>query len=247
MEQEKKYTKDEIFKELSKIDLSNQIKQKLGLNYLSWANAWKILKEHFPNAFYTIYKHKTTTNEQVVTNDNGITTTVVRSYEDEIPYFTDGKTCWVEVGVTIEGFEEVEIFPIMDNRNNAVRVESVTLTAVNKAIQRAFVKACARHGLGIYIYAGEDLPDDDKTLPNVKEIMNKADTLVMVKLDQAAFDKMKADVITKVQKNYKGLSNDVVAYVSDLFKGKRLSTLTIEDADNLQKLNFFLDEISKGM
>ena len=247
MEQEKKYTKDEIFKELSKIDLSNQIKQKLGLNYLSWANAWKILKEHFPNAFYTIYKHKTTTNEQVVTNDNGITTTVVRSYEDEIPYFTDGKTCWVEVGVTIEGFEEVEIFPIMDNRNNAVRIESVTLTAVNKAIQRAFVKACARHGLGLYIYAGEDLPDDDKTLPNVKEIMNKADTLVMVKLDQAAFDKMKADVITKVQKNYKGLSNDVVAYVGDLFKGKRLSTLTIEDADNLQKLNFFLDEISKGM
>lgn len=247
MEQEKKYTKDEIFKELSKIDLSNQIKQKLGLNYLSWANAWKILKEHFPNAFYTIYKHKTTTNEQVVTNDNGITTTVVRSYEDEIPYFTDGKTCWVEVGVTIEGFEEVEIFPIMDNRNNAVRIESVTLTAVNKAIQRAFVKACARHGLGLYIYAGEDLPDDDKTLPNVKEIMNKADTLVMVKLDQASFDKMKADVITKVQKNYKGLSNDVVAYVGDLFKGKRLSTLTIEDADNLQKLNFFLDEISKGM
>ena len=247
MEQEKKYTKDEIFKELSKIDLSNQIKQKLGLNYLSWANAWKILKEHFPNAFYTIYKHKTTTSEQVVTNDNGITTTVVRNYEDEIPYFTDGKTCWVEVGVTIEGFEEVEIFPIMDNRNNAVRVESVTLTAVNKAIQRAFVKACARHGLGLYIYAGEDLPDDDKTLPNVKEIMNKADTLAMVKLDQAAFDKMKADVITKVQKNYKGLSNDVVAYVSDLFKGKRLSTLIIEDADNLQKLNFFLDEISKGM
>ena len=247
MEQEKKYTKDEIFKELSKIDLSNQIKQKLGLNYLSWANAWKILKEHFPNAFYTIYKHKTTTNEQVVTNDNGVTTTVVRSYEDEIPYFTDGKTCWVEVGVTIEGFEEVEIFPIMDNRNNAVRIESVTLTAVNKAIQRAFVKACARHGLGLYIYAGEDLPDNDKTLPNVKEIMNKADTLVMVKLDQAAFDKMKADVITKVQKNYKGLSNDVVAYVGDLFKDKRLSTLTIEDADNLQKLNFFLDEISKGM
>ena len=247
MEQEKKYTKDEIFKELSKIDLSNQIKQKLGLNYLSWANAWKILKEHFPNAFYTIYKHKTTTSEQVVTNDNGITTTVVRNYEDEIPYFTDGKTCWVEVGVTIEGFEEVEIFPIMDNRNNAVRIESVTLTAVNKAIQRAFVKACARHGLGLYIYAGEDLPDDDKTLPNVKEIMNKADTLTLVKLDQTAFDKMKTDVITKVQKNYKGLSNDVVAYVGDLFKGKRLSTLTIEDADNLQKLNFFLDEISKGM
>lgn len=247
MEQEKKYTKDEIFKELSKIDLSNQIKQKLGLNYLSWANAWKILKEHFPNAFYTIYKHKITTSEQVVINDNGLTTTVVKNYEDEIPYFTDGKTCWVEVGVTIEGFEEVEIFPIMDNRNNAVRVESVTLTAVNKAIQRAFVKACARHGLGLYIYAGEDLPDDDKTLPNVKEIMNKADTLTLVKLDQVAFDKMKADVIVKVQKNYKGLSNDVVAYVGDLFKGKRLSTLTIEDADNLQKLNFFLDEISKGM
>lgn len=247
MEQEKKYTKDEIFKELSKIDLSNQIKQKLGLNYLSWANAWKILKEHFPNAFYTIYKHKISNNEQIVVNDNGITTTTVRTYEDEIPYFTDGKTCWVEVGVTIEGFEEVEIFPIMDNRNNAVRIESVTLTAVNKAIQRAFVKACARHGLGLYIYAGEDLPDDDKTLPNVKEIMNKADTLTLVKLDQVAFDKMKADVIVKVQKNYKGLSNDVVAYVGDLFKGKRLSTLTIEDADNLQKLNFFLDEISKGM
>ena len=77
--------------------------------------------------------------------------------------------------------------------------------------------------------------------------MNKADTLTMVKLDQAAFEAMKADVIVKVQQNYKGLSNDIVAYVSDLLKGKRISTLIIEDADNLQKLNFFLNEISKGM
>lgn len=107
-----------------------------GLHYLSWAWAWQIVKAHFPNATYTIYENP-----------------------DGWNYFTDGKTCWVKTGVTIEGLEHIEYLPVMDARNQSIPHYAVTSTDVNKSIQRSLTKACARHGLGLYIYAGEDLPD----------------------------------------------------------------------------------------
>ena len=51
----------------------------------------------------------------------------------------------------------------MDTRNKSIPLENVTSFEVNKAIQRSLTKACARHGLGLYIYAGEDLPEEEKT------------------------------------------------------------------------------------
>ena len=78
-------------------------------------------------------------------------------------YWTDGRTCWVKTGVTINGLEHIEYLPVMDFRNAAIPLEKVTSTDVNKAIQRSLTKACARHGLGLYIYAGEDLPESEQT------------------------------------------------------------------------------------
>ena len=74
-------------------------------------------------------------------------------------YHTDGRTCWVKTGVTVEGVEYIEYLPVMNYNNKSIPVESVTSTDVNKTIQRSITKAIARHGLGLYIYAGEDLPD----------------------------------------------------------------------------------------
>ena len=108
------------------------------LTYLSWAWAWGIAKKYYPEAFYTIYESA-----------------------DGIPYFTDGRTCWVKTGVTIEGLEHIEYLPIMDARNCSIPHDKVTSMDMNKAIQRSLTKALARHGLGLYIYAGEDLPDAD--------------------------------------------------------------------------------------
>ena len=129
-----------VFEVLSKIDCSKHIEHKSNgkteLSYLSWAWAWHIAKEHYPSAFYTIYER-----------------------DGQIPYFTDGRTCWVKTGVTIEGLEHIEYLPVMDYRNASIPLDKVTSMDINKAIQRSLTKACARHGLGLYIYAGEDLPE----------------------------------------------------------------------------------------
>lgn len=125
-----------VWDTLSRINCNGHTEQKNGLTYLSWAWAWSEVKKAYPTSFYTIYERP-----------------------DGCPYWTDGKTCWVKTGVTIEGLEHVEYLPVMNNRNQSIPLASVTSMDMNKAIQRSLTKACARHGLGIYIYAGEDLPE----------------------------------------------------------------------------------------
>lgn len=125
-----------VFATLNAINCNDKVEKKGNLSYLSWAWAWQIVKSHYPDASYTIYE-----------DANGI------------PYFTDGKTCWVKTGVTINGLEHIEYLPIMDFKNRSIPLEQVTSMDMNKTIQRSLTKACARHGLGLYIYAGEDLPE----------------------------------------------------------------------------------------
>lgn len=127
---------DKVYQTLSAIDCRAVSKKKNGLTYLPWAWAWAKVKENFPLATYKVYETA-----------------------DGLIYHHDGKTAWVKTSVTIEGVENVEILPVMDFKNQAIPLNAMTSTAVNKAIQRALTKACARHGLGLYIYQGEDLPD----------------------------------------------------------------------------------------
>lgn len=129
---------DNYFTLLNSINVNDKTEKKNGLTYLSWAWAWGEVKKHFPNATYTIYENK-----------------------DGWNYHTDGRTCWVKTGVTIDGVEHIEELPVMDYKNKSIPFESVTSFEVNKAIQRSLTKACARHGLGLYIYAGEDLPESE--------------------------------------------------------------------------------------
>lgn len=129
-----------VFETLNAVNCNEHTEQKNGLTYLSWAWAWAEVKKRFPTAQYTIYERP-----------------------DGCPYWTDGRTCWVKTGVTIDGLEHVEYLPVMDNRNNSIPLERVTSFDMNKAIQRSLTKAVARHGLGLYIYAGEDLPEEEAT------------------------------------------------------------------------------------
>lgn len=131
-----------IFETLNKINVNEHVEKKNGLSYLSWAWAWSEVKKAFPDAFYTIYENK-----------------------DGWNYHTDGRTAWVKTGVTINGLEHIEYLPVMDVRNRSIALDAVTSFDVNKAIQRSLTKACARHGLGLYIYAGEDLPEAEQTPP----------------------------------------------------------------------------------
>nr|DAP31249.1 MAG TPA: Protein of unknown function (DUF1071) [Caudoviricetes sp.] len=127
------------FEELNAVNVNDKTEQKNGLTYLAWAYAWGEVKKRYPEASYEIYENAQGWN-----------------------YHTDGRTCWVKTGVSIEGIEHIEELPVMNNRNQSIPLENVTSCDVNKAIQRSLTKACARHGLGLYIYAGEDLPENEK-------------------------------------------------------------------------------------
>lgn len=135
-----------VFGVLNAINCNGHTEKKNGLTYLAWAWAWQMVKENYPTAFYTIYENA-----------------------DGLNYHTDGRTCWVKTGVTIEGLEHIEYLPVMDYRNASILKDKVTSMDVNKAIQRSLTKACARHGLGLYIYAGEDLPSGEAEKMNADD------------------------------------------------------------------------------
>jgi hypothetical protein len=136
------------FTKLAAVDCSGKIEKKNGLSYLSWAWAWGELKKRYPASYYTIYENK-----------------------DGLNYHTDGKTAWVKTGVTLVdsvnnfSLELIEYLPVMDYKNNSIPLERITSFDVNKAIQRSLTKAIARHGLGLYIDAGEDLPEETAKAP----------------------------------------------------------------------------------
>ena len=135
---------ENYFIELNKINVNDKVEKKNNLTYLSWAWAWGEVKKKHPDATYTIYENNEGWN-----------------------YFTDGRTAWVKTGVTINNIEHIEYLPVMDFRNKSIPLDNISSFDVNKTIQRSLTKAVARHGLGLYIYAGEDLPEDDK--PQKKE------------------------------------------------------------------------------
>lgn len=166
MEQNKK----SVFETLNAINVNEHTEKKNGLTYLSWGWAWAEVKKHYPDAQYTIYE-----------NANGMN------------YHTDGRTCWVKTGVTIEGLEHIEYLPVMDYANKSIPAERVTSFDVNKAIQRSLTKAVARHGLGLYIYAGEDLPETAN---------NQFDT-ILAEVSAAKDENALRDVYYKYQSEYK--------------------------------------------
>lgn len=131
---------------MNAINVNDKVEKKNNLTYLAWAYAWGEVKKNYPDATYTIYENAQGWN-----------------------YHTDGRTCWVKTGVTIGGQEYIEYLPVMNHANKSIQLEQVTSFDVNKAIQRSLTKACARHGLGLYIYAGEDLPEDEAAVKRAEQ------------------------------------------------------------------------------
>ena len=190
-----------IFSVLNNVNVNGHTEQKNNLTYLSWAWAWAEIKKAFPNAIYTIYERDTEYGP--------------------VNYFTDGRTCWVKTGVTIEGLEHIEELPVMDFKNKAIPYEAVTSTDVNKTIQRSLTKACARHGLGLYIYAGEDLPEEEataqkktteeETIKELKDLYKKAGGKDFDKwvescggLTPATYPNMKATLLKQINAKAEG-------------------------------------------
>lgn len=188
------------FNELNKVDCSDKVEKKNGLTYLSWAFAWGELKKRYPNSYYTIYESNMGWN-----------------------YFSDSNTCWVKTGVTVvyqddlgveHSIEHIEYLPIMDYRNKSIPQEAVTSFDVNKTIQRSLTKAVARHGLGLYIYAGEDIPSESDG-----DVQSKVSEAKAVKQIKTAMSVGQVEEVTKPQKEALiNLCNELEVNVEELLK-----------------------------
>jgi len=163
--------KDNVFAVLNKIDVSDKFSTKNNLTYLPWAAAWTELKKVYPDATYTIYPQ--------IVDESGNT----RFWHD------DGRSGWVEVGVTINGVEIKEVLAIMDFKNKSIPAESITSVEANKTLKRCLTKAIALHGLALHIYMKEDLPEE---VTKANDLRDKVDALAKKKaaLNEKAKEKV---------------------------------------------------------
>lgn len=134
------------FSKLYKTDVTAHIEQKGRFKYLSWAWAVSELRKACPTATWEVVKF------------NGLP-----FCKTECGYF-------VEVSVTVDGVTLSQIHPVLDNNNKTIPVPNAF--QINTSIQRCLVKAIALHGLGLFIYAGEDLPDVEPEKTNVLSVTN---------------------------------------------------------------------------
>lgn len=177
---------ENYFVELNNINVNDKTEKKGNLTYLSWAWAWGEVKKLHPDAVYTIYE-----------NENGWN------------YHTDGKTAWVKTGVTVNGIEHIEYLPVMDFKNKSIPLDNVTSTDVNKTIQRSLTKACARHGLGLYIYAGEDLPEEENEQKQIAmENANKKITKKDIEILKGVCAKKGLDVAKTFPNGIENMTNE---------------------------------------
>ena len=128
---------DNVFNILDKVDVSAKSEKKGAFTYLSWAWAVRELLRVAPDATWTVHEWGIEGSRQ--------------------PYMQTDAGCFVKVSVTVNGIPREQVHPVLDNRNRPIKTPDAF--QVNTSIQRCLAKAIALHGLGLYIFAGEDLPD----------------------------------------------------------------------------------------
>ena len=133
-------SKQNVFEILNKVDVSQYTEKKGKFNYLSWSYAVRELLKVCPTATWEIHTFK---------NVDGT----------DQPYMKNGTGAYVQVSVDVDGVIRSQIHPVLDNRNQTI--DNPNAFQVNTSIQRCLAKAIALHGLGLYIFAGEDLPEAD--------------------------------------------------------------------------------------
>lgn len=140
-----------VFQTLNSVNVNDYIEKKGNLSYLSWSCAWQEVKKRYPDATYEVVKF------------------------DGLPYIYDEKTGYIcYTKVTIEGLTYEMWLPVMNYANLAMKaapyegkigykkvtVEAATMTDINKTIMRCLVKNLSVHGLGLYVFRGEGMPEE---------------------------------------------------------------------------------------
>lgn len=124
-----------------------EVEKKNWLNYISWSDGWAELKRVYPDATYTKIK-------------NGDT------------YLFRSGTGWsVECEVTANWITHRADLAVTDFKNQEIKYEAIKSTDIQNTLQRAFAKAIAMHWIGLYVYRGEDFPEDEGW-KQVEEVKN---------------------------------------------------------------------------
>lgn len=200
------------FIELSGIDVSNHVKQKNGLNYLSWMWAWHELKKRYPLSYATVHEA-----------------------EDGMLVWKDPIGGHVKTSITIvwedkDGLHEhtvTEYLPCMDFKNKSVAFENIDSMLVNKTIQRSLTKCIARLGLGGYLFVNEDLPEE---LTKAIELKDEIKTIVAKKCSLS--DKARAKVGEICKSAEKEANPDLE---EDLISGNYNNIGDVDILSNLKK------------
>ncbi len=139
---------DNVFETLNKVDVSKYTEKKGKFNYLSWCYAVRELLKVCPTATWEVHTFQGTDGT-------------------EQPYMKNGTGAYVQVSVSVNDVVRSQIHPVLDHRNQTIKDPDAF--QVNTSIQRCLAKAIALHGLGLYIFAGEDLPEPDALTPKETE------------------------------------------------------------------------------
>lgn len=193
----------DVFKELFKVNVNDHTETKDGLTYLSWPFAIAEVCKAFPDFSYEVH----------------------RFGDNQLPYVYDDATGYmVSTEVTINGITHEMWLPVMDSKNKAMKaksysyfvkgrdgksyektVEAATMFDINKSIMRCLVKNLAMFGLGLYIYAGEDIPEI--TLDDVRQEISNAKSVTELKEIYKNHQSFKNDIYSLVVEKQKELTN----------------------------------------
>jgi hypothetical protein len=180
------------FTELNSVNVSDHVEKKGQFSYLSWAYAVAELKKRHPTATWEVRRF------------------------DGLPYQKTEIGFFVEVAVTVDGITHSQIHPVLNSRNQPLSDPSVF--DINTSIQRALVKAIALHGLGLYIYAGEDLPEMVGPISGTKLDGSKIQTAANYFKD--VIDEDSEENAERIQAAWSRLSNDEQLAVQELLGSK---------------------------
>lgn len=215
------------FEKLYSINVNENTETKQGLTYLSWAWAWAEFKKQYPEARYEIKKFGT----------------------EQKPYLEDKDLGYmVFTSVTVDDLTHEMWLPVMDSSNKAMKstpyeyktkkgvftVASATMFDINKAIMRCLTKNLAMFGLGLYIYAGEDLPEETEE-ERIKKIEEKKKIEEQKRKHSALlglFDFAKSKGIESAQ---------IQEYMSTFLNKSKTSELTMEE---ITELNQYVRDLS---
>ena len=201
------------FSVLAAIDCSEHVEKKGRFSYLSWPWAVKTLLQLYPDSTWEVRRF------------------------DGMPFQKTESGSFVEVAVTVCGITRSQVHPVLDNNNKVIKTP--TAFDINTSIQRALVKAIALHGLGLYIYAGEDLPDVDAEQEKPKKLSPE----LVKSVPKSAFDALD----TEEQAFLQGLANEVSALIADDVAAacEKLSSANL-DADEKTAIWCLFDSAEKS-